>query len=55
MISNGRPPGITAEEYAAIRAYAADVAAKAPPPTLELLARLRPIFAASLTNDSNAA
>lgn len=42
-------PGMTAEEYAAIDAYAAEVAAKAPPPTLELIARLRPIFAAAIT------
>jgi hypothetical protein len=42
----GPLPRQTPEEYAAVLAYAAEIAAAAPPPTPELIAKLRPILTA---------
>lgn len=47
----GPLPGQSRAEYDAIRAYAKSIADKAPPPTPELIARLRPIFTAHLNRD----
>lgn len=45
------PPGLTQEEDDAIKAYARRIALAAPPPTVELIARLRPILALSPEQD----
>lgn len=42
------PASLSPRDIAAIAAYAAKIAAAAPPPTLELIARLRPILCAPL-------
>lgn len=46
------PSGLTADEVEAIRRDAREVAAAAPPPTPELIARLRPIFASTADEDA---
>lgn len=48
-------PGMSPQEHAAIDAYVAEVVARAPEPTPELLARLRPILAPPPAEESGAA
>lgn len=50
-----QPPGMSDTEYEAIKAYAAKVAAAAPPPTPELIAKLRAVFASTYDDQADVA
>lgn len=47
------PASLSQRDIDAIDAYTTALVAAAPPPTLELIARLRPLFAAPLEQDDS--